>query len=152
MSPSKLKQHVITARADWLRRMLEDIRSLPLDSFEVFVSDKKNIAAAESYLRRALESLFDLSRHILAKGFGIGVTEYKQTSAELEKNGVVPRDTAALLLLMAGYRNRMVHYYNEITDRELYELCSQRLPDIETVLNGLLEWVKNNPDKTDPAI
>jgi len=32
-------------------------------------SDPRNVASAESYLRRGLEALLDLGRHLLAKGF-----------------------------------------------------------------------------------
>ncbi len=31
------------------------------------LSDRRNPAAAESYLRRSLEAIFDIGRHILAK-------------------------------------------------------------------------------------
>lgn len=34
------------------------------------------VAAGESFLRRALEVLLDLGRHVLAKGFGRVVPEY----------------------------------------------------------------------------
>ena len=33
---------------------------------------------ADSCLRRSLEALFDIGRHILAKGYARGVTEYKE--------------------------------------------------------------------------
>lgn len=36
-----------------------------------------------------------------------------------------------LLKILAGYRNRMVHFYHEITPKELYEICSGELEDIE---------------------
>jgi hypothetical protein len=35
-------------------------------------------------LRRSLEALMDLGRHIVAKGFGRGVTEYREIESVLE--------------------------------------------------------------------
>jgi len=78
MNPG-LQEKVITERVAWIREMLAGIRSLPLASYEEFVSDRRNIAAAESYLRRALEALLDLGRHLLAKGFALAVSEYRET-------------------------------------------------------------------------
>ena len=46
-------------------------------SQEEFLADKRNPAVTESYLRRCLEAVFDLSRHILAKSYGFKELEYK---------------------------------------------------------------------------
>ena len=69
MSPGKLNKRVIGDRLAWLDKMVAEIRALPLESYEEFSSTPKNVWAAESCLRRALESIFDLGRHILAKGW-----------------------------------------------------------------------------------
>lgn len=49
----------VAERSEWVREMLERIRSLPLDSVESFTADPRNVDAAESCLRRALEALLD---------------------------------------------------------------------------------------------
>ena len=67
----------------WIREMIQSIRSLPLGSYDEFSADPRNIASAESYLRRGLEALLDLGRHILAKGFAVAVTEYKEIGKSL---------------------------------------------------------------------
>jgi len=96
---------VVIERAGWIRDMLEKMASLPLVSYEVFTADERNVAAAESYLRRALEALFDLARHIPAKGFGRGVTEYREVPAQLSSLGALDGVAAARMREMAGYRN-----------------------------------------------
>ena len=83
MTPSQLRAKVIAERVAWINRMLANLRRLPLDSYVTFRSDPRNIAAAESYLRRALEALLDLGRHVLAKGFGQAVAEYKDVAINL---------------------------------------------------------------------
>ena len=128
--------------------MLAGLRSLPLQSYEEFTKSP-NIAAAESYLRRALEALLDLGRHILAKRFGKAVAEYKVIAAELETFGVLSSDSSKKLRILAGYRNRMVHFYHEISGRELYEICTGDVRDIEEVLSEMLNWIKKNLDSLD---
>lgn len=44
---------------------------------------------------------------------------------------------------MAGYRNRMVYFYNLITDEELYKIISNELGDIRS----FVFQVKNYPGK-----
>jgi uncharacterized protein YutE (UPF0331/DUF86 family) len=72
--PGKISKRVIADRLGWVDKMMNEIRALPLDSKTTFMRDTRNIWAAESCLRRALEALFDMGRHIAAKGFGEAVT------------------------------------------------------------------------------
>lgn len=76
MTPTRIRASVVSERAAWVRSMLQSIQDLPMDSYAQFASDPRNVAAAESFLRRSIEALLDLGRHILAKGFGYAVTEY----------------------------------------------------------------------------
>lgn len=152
MMPGRLSRRVIADRLGWIESMLQDLRALPLDSEHAFFADPRNPAAAESYLRRALEALLDLGRHILAKGFGLGVSEYKQIARELRRQRVLTADEAALLEDMAGYRNRMVHFYHAIQALELYEISSRRLQDVESVTAGLKRWVRDHPELIDDTL
>ena len=152
MSPSKLREKVITERTEWIDNMVAGVKRLQLGSYEEFIESPVTVAAAESYLRRALEALLDMGRHILAKGFGRAVAEYKLISTELEKTGVLTSDTAKMLRILAGYRNRMVHFYHEISSQELYEICTKDMEDIEEVLKGMLTWINEHPEMIDRTI
>lgn len=149
MSPALLSERIVTARIAWVREMTARIRALPLGAFESFSADSRNVASAESYLRRGLEALLDLGRHLLAKGFGIATTEYKEIAARLKETGVLTGDQAATLLRLAGYRNRLVHFYHEVSDRELYEICSRQLSDVERATDAIASWIGTHPDLVD---
>jgi uncharacterized protein YutE (UPF0331/DUF86 family) len=152
MTPARLHESVISGRVRWIRDMIGGIRSLPLGSFEEFIADGRSPAAAESYLRRALEAILDLGRHILAKAMGKAVPEYKDIARELKTAGVITPETAEILLLLAGYRNRMVHFYHEIGASELYDICVNRSGDIERVLADILDCLGNHPDIIDTSL
>ena len=141
MTPGAMSERVVAGRVAMVRGLLRDIRGLPLDDYRVFVADRRNVWASESCLRRSLEALFDLSRHILSKGFGRGVAEYKAIAAQMQADGVLSAEEAATLRILAGYRNRLVHYYHEISEEELYQFCSSQLSDVERVLDAIQAWV-----------
>jgi uncharacterized protein YutE (UPF0331/DUF86 family) len=146
MTPGAISERVVADRLAKARGLLLDLRGLPLEDFVTFVADRRNVWAAESCLRRSLEALFDLSRHILSKGFGHGVAEYKAIAAELQAACVLPAREAATLRTLAGYRNRMVHFYNEISEVELYQVCSSELSDVEAVLGAIERWIVAHPE------
>lgn len=149
MTPALLRAQVIAERSAWIRRMILQLRGLPLESYELFCSDPRNLGAAESYLRRCLEALLDLGRHLLAKGFGQSVSEYKEIARGLKENQILDEEGRLSMTKLAGYRNRLVHFYQEISNQELYEICTGRLSDIEDLLAVLLKWTANHPERID---
>lgn len=144
MTNGNISPRVVAERIAWIQSMLTQIRSLPLADRNEFFADHRNHLACESCLRRALEALLDLGRHILAKGFGVAVEEYKAIGPALEKEGIIPREDAALFKVLAGYRNRMVHFYHEISEQEIYEICSEQLGDVEHLVHVLKEWLQKH--------
>ena len=116
------------------------------------MADRRNIWAAEACLRRALEALLDLGHHICAKGFGLGVSEYGEIGSRLEGFGALSAQEAHLLRLLAGYRNRLVHFYHEVTPDELYELCRDHLGDVEVVVNAYRKWLRTNSHLLDETL
>ncbi|MCF8062458.1 MAG: DUF86 domain-containing protein [Deltaproteobacteria bacterium] len=152
MTPTKIRANVVSERAAWVREMIHSIQGLPLSSYDEFAGDRRNVASAESYLRRGIEALLDLGRHILAKGFAVVAAEYKEIGTELAKEGVLSEDQGMLLRQIAGYRNRMVHFYHEVTQAELYQLSTEELKDIESLLEALVRWLQAHPEKLDQGI
>ncbi len=145
MSPSKIQLKTVTAKAELIREMLAGIATLPLDSEADFLADGRMVAAGESYLRRSLEALLDLGRHVLAKGFGQVVPEYAAVADGLMAQGILPPESAAKLRLMARYRNRMVHFYDDVTPRELYEILSRERGDLVEILSAIQTWLAVRP-------
>jgi len=152
MSPDKISQRVVSDRLEYINRMLTEIRLLPIESYKAFKADNRNIWSAESCLRRSIEALMDLGRHILAKGFGQGVSEYKEIAILLNEVDVLNEKERDRMKILAGYRNRMVHYYHEISEKEIFEICSSQLSDIEYVVDALKTWINNNPDMTEKTL
>jgi uncharacterized protein YutE (UPF0331/DUF86 family) len=144
MTRGKVNLNIVSQRAAWINEMIEALQELPIQNKKKFLASKHTVAAAESYLRRALEALFDIGRHILAKRFGSPITEYKEIALGLLERKILQKKEADTLRQMAGYRNRMVHFYHEINPDELQEICVHHLDDIEILLKKLLDWVKKD--------
>ena len=152
MTPSKIRQKILSERAAWIRNMLASLENLPLGSVEEFSRSRDTVAAAESYLRRSLEALFDVGRHILGKGFGVPVAEYKQVARDLADRGVISAVYLNLMVNMAGYRNRLTHFYDEVSMEELYQIVTVHREDIRNILNEFLTWQKNHPEMVDATL
>ena len=53
---------------------------------------------------------------------------------------------------MAGYRNRLTHFYGDVTHEELRAIGLTQLGDVERVLDEILAWLRANPDKLDQTL
>jgi uncharacterized protein YutE (UPF0331/DUF86 family) len=145
---SKLHIDKIERNLSLIQGFLSELKELSVKAENDFLSDKRNPAAAESYLRRSLESLFDIGRHILAKSYGFKELEYKKIALELGERGVVDKEYTRVLLKMAGYRNRMVHLYQEVTPKEIYDLLRNHLSDIERFIPEISAFIENYKEAT----
>lgn len=120
------------------------IRGLSRDEF---LADPDKPAAAESYLRRSLEAVFDIGRHILAKTGGVSLAgEYKSIARGLGDRGVVSKSLSEILVQMAGYRNRLVHLYHDVSNEELYAIMESGLPDLERFIREIADFVQRSTD------
>jgi uncharacterized protein YutE (UPF0331/DUF86 family) len=144
-----VSREIATDRLEGIDAMLASIRRLPLGDREAFFADERNVWAAESCLRRALEGVLDIGRHLLAKAFAIAAPDYKSIARELGRNEVLDADDAKTLEILAGYRNRMVQIYHEITPDELFSLCSNQLEDVERIATAYRTWLNEHPERVD---
>lgn len=141
MTPSSINESVVADKTEVVRRMLQAMSTLPLSSLDDFLASPHYEAAGESYLRRALEALLDLGRHLLSKVFGVAATEYKKIPRSLREQGVLSPELAGILVEMAGYRNRLVHFYQDVSPEELFVILTEQRQDLELVLEALLQWI-----------
>jgi uncharacterized protein YutE (UPF0331/DUF86 family) len=129
---------VVRDRLEIVSVCLADLRALPQASLDEFLGDRRNPAAADSLVRRAIEAIFDTARHILAKGFGVGALEYRDVARRAAEHGVI--DDKALgerFVRIAGFRNRLAHHYDDVTPAELFGILSADLPDLEALADAL---------------
>jgi uncharacterized protein YutE (UPF0331/DUF86 family) len=112
----------------------------------------QNPSSGRIISEKGIRVAFDLGRHILAKGYAVAPVEYREISSGLVDRGVLFEEEGKLLRNMAGYRNRMVHFYHEIGLEELYQICQNDLSDIEKICDTLLKWLRDHPDKVDTSL
>ena len=147
---SNLNIKLIEDRLGFIIKSIARLKRLArLDQKDFLKED--NPAIVESYLRRSLEAIFDIGRHIIAKTAGKGIVEYKEIARALGKEGVVGRDQTEKLQLMAGYRNRLVHFYHEISDEELHTILNNNLSDVEAFVKEIKRFIQCYQEQKDQS-
>ncbi|TAK67453.1 MAG: DUF86 domain-containing protein [Bacteroidetes bacterium] len=141
-----IKRQSILPRIDGIQRDVEKLRvlgRLPFDEFQ----KETNVVLAQFYLRQALEGVFHIGSHLLSRLPGQRSTEYKETALKLGEAGIVDKAFAQTALKnMAGYRNRLTHFYADVTADEIYSILKMHLDDFDVFLEEVRN-VMEHPDQ-----
>jgi len=136
-----INRDLVEDRLSFIARCVEALERLAAADRATFISDDIKTAAAESYLRRSLEAVFDIGRHLVAKsGYRQLASEYRSIARGLVEIGAVGPDLGEKLVNMAGYRNRLVHLYHEVTEDELYSILSSELDDLRRFVRAIRDY------------
>jgi uncharacterized protein YutE (UPF0331/DUF86 family) len=139
-----LNREVLQARISYIEdsvRSLERFKGMP---YEEFHSNSDNFRISFYDLHRALEAVMDIGSHILSRIPGARPSSYKDIPRLLEKHKIIPADFATdSLTRMAGYRNRMVHFYGEITEKEIFGIIQEELGDFLTFIAYISEILRD---------
>ena len=126
-----VNKEVILERINIIQKTTNRLKEMQKLSVGEFAIDD-NFAIIEHNLRYALEAVFDICGHILARIPGVEADEYKKMAKEMGNQKIIPVDFANKKLLeMAGYRNRLTHLYFEITGQEMYNIINKDLGDFD---------------------
>ena len=145
MNMVPLQRESIEPRLDGIQKevnLLREFAGVPFTEFNTDVMFDR----AQLHLRFALEGMFHISSHILSRIPGGRFTEYKEVARKLGDVGIVSKEFAQKLVLIAGYRNRLTHLYHELTPRELYDILKNDLGDIDVFVHSV-QAVLRNPEK-----
>ncbi len=138
MTPLPIEKETVLLRLNGIQGELVELTRLAKIPFDQFANGDP-FKLAQYHLHRALEGVFHIAAHLLSRlpGGNQGGA-YKEMARLLGEKGIVDRAFAdGPLRKMAGYRNRLVHFYAEITPKELHDLLQHNLVDIETFLSAV---------------
>ena len=150
MNQLPVKSQSVIPRIDGIEKdikKLHDLRELPQEDFYDTTQDHYDVAKLR--LREALEGVFNIGAHILSRIEGARATEYREIARKLSEHNIMHKEFAlGALSRMAGYRNRLTHFYAEITPNELFNIINHDLGDFETFL-AAIKKVLEHPETFD---
>ncbi len=138
MTAGPIDLEVVGDRLSIVRECVDDLKRIPAGSLEVFAGDFRNPATAESLLRRAIEALFDTARHLLSRAHGLAALECREVARQAGARGLFEDERLnSRFVEIAGFRNRLTHFHDEVTPPELFGILSDDLDDLGRIAEHL---------------
>ncbi|MDA8337519.1 MAG: DUF86 domain-containing protein [Peptococcaceae bacterium] len=111
---------------------------------EEFLADPKGIAAAKFYLIVATEAAIGLCNHLAARVANRAPASYAECFGILRETGIISEQLAGRLVLMAKFRNFLIHRYADADDRVIHQIICQIPTDLTAYLSELGVFLKEN--------
>jgi len=127
----------ITSLMSEARNALEALYELSELPKEEFLQNRHYVSSAKYNLIVAIEACLDIAYHLISKNKMRLPKDYADSFRVLNERGIINDDLTRRLILMARFRNRLVHIYWEVDDEFIYEILRNNLSDIEEFMNSI---------------
>jgi uncharacterized protein YutE (UPF0331/DUF86 family) len=89
----------------------------------------------------SIEAMVDIANHIIArKRYGIPET-YTESFRILTENNIISNENFNKYSLMAKFRNRIVHAYNDVDLEEAYNIIDTDLNDFKVYTTEIVKYI-----------
>jgi uncharacterized protein YutE (UPF0331/DUF86 family) len=111
-----------------------------------FLSDFRNVDAAKHLLKTAIEAMIDIAVALLASRKEPLPERHADGFEALSRLGAIPKERTPTYRKMVGFRNRVVHLYEQVDDRLVYGILRDDLPDFETLIGEIIPQLESEPN------
>ena len=127
---------------DTYQRQLSEFTGMSLDSYR---SDWKSQRIVERTLQIMIECCADIANHVISDEGLRAPNSYADCFLVLKEHGVVSEGLAPRLVLMAKFRNVVVHQYDEVDSDIVVSILHSHLDVFTSFRDEILSYLK---DKT----
>ena len=124
-----------------LRKNVVRLQDLAKLSEADFLKDPDKIGSAKYHFIVAIESCIDMCNHVISRNGFRAPEDYGDTFRVMNEEGALKQDFADELVNMAKFRNRLVHIYLEVENKQVYEILQDRLDDFKKFIDSLSKFL-----------
>jgi len=104
-----------------LKEVIEHLEEIKKTSRKDFVLNALLQAATERFFILAIEIITDIGNHLLVEKIGKSGTSYENIIEQLGAHKLIPPAVAKRNAGMAGFRNMLIHAYDEVEPTLVYK-------------------------------
>jgi len=141
-----VNEEVILRKVAKLKEHVDELRLAKDITWERYQNSIRDRAFVERYIHIAIQTVFDITRHIISyKGLKVPET-YRETFSILAESGVLPDEKVSIFQNMASFRNMLVHHYEKVDNEVVFGIFRNRLGDFDLFREYILDYLKKNAD------
>jgi len=132
----------IRARIEAMREVLTVLRRHRKSNLKQFLANRDAQFTVQHALYIAVQSLLDIGIHILADSGVRNISDYRDVIMKLGQIKVLPPSFTESIADMAGFRNRLIHEYEDIDPSKIHAFLKNRLWDFEDFIKYVRDYLR----------
>ena len=124
-----------------LRKNVARLQDLSRITEAEFLKDPDKIGSAKYHFIVAIESCIDMCNHVISRNGFRAPEDYGDTFRVMNEEGALEPDFSDDLVNMAKFRNRLVHIYLEVENKQVYEILQDRLNDFKKFVDSISNFL-----------
>lgn len=153
---TKIDNDKIKKKLDIIMRervLLDDFVGIP---YEEFVSPADPFSSNDYYaalhrLQLSLQAVLDISQYIVSHEVLGNYKENKEVFGLLAEKKIITTDLAKSLELAIGTRNIMVHQYEDVDPKVIYDIIQTKLSDFDAFVDQIVAFTSRGLNEEDSA-
>lgn len=122
----------------YIRKQVSDIQVLTEGKTETEICDDQWLVKGLKYsLQTSIEALIDVAFHLSAKQFNHAPADARDALQCLVSKGVLPPGEFERYSAMIGFRNRIVHGYQQVSDQRVYEISVRETGSFKSFIDQI---------------
>ena len=136
-------QDKILRKLNFMQKCIGYLKSVDTDSNNLDMNYGLR-SAVERNFQLAIESAIDIGEIVISEEGFERPQDYRSVFLILGRNGIIPKDFAEDFSLAAGFRNVLVHIYEEVDSSLLDVFLTERLDDFDKFARHIARYINNN--------
>jgi len=125
---------LVTRKTLLILRDLDALKPIAAKDLASYLATPLDEVVVERYLERIIGRMIDVNYHLLTESGHPPPSDYYASFVELAALGVLDRGFAERIAASAGLRNRLVHEYDELDPKRVYEALQATVRDVPDYL------------------
>jgi len=141
-----MKKEDVQNKLDIIPENLEKLEILRGMGYEEFTSDFRNIDSALHRFQTSIQALVDIGGYIIAS---LGLRAPGASGEVIDilvEHGLLNAAQRDRYISMIQFRNRIVHFYNDIDLKILYQILQEEVVDIRELYRTLILIIEDHPE------
>lgn len=136
-------ENKILRKLNFMQKCVGYLKSIDTDSNNLDMNYGLR-SAVERNFQLAIESAIDIGEIIISENGFERPEDYRSVFLILGRQGIIPMDFAEDFSVAAGFRNVLVHIYEEVDSSLLDVFLNERLDDFDRFARHIATYISNN--------
>lgn len=131
---------LIKNKLNKIETYLKELRDVNVNTYEEYCKNVILKRFIERNIELAIEQVISICKHIVSRLNLREPTSYADCFEILAENKIIKEENLEIYKQMAKFRNLLIHIYDKIDDKIVYQVYKERLKDFEVFIEEIKKF------------